>query len=890
MNSHKLKQALDRLYTDEGARIVFWNDPGGEFESALADLDLPGVTLVRLDQVSHLQLKLRLEREQPMDRFLLYLPAEPPAEADDWLLDIRLYSRSFRADRASIILDKLGLGARQALRPHIAQRRAFFDSQERLRKLRARLDDTDLRTATELDLDRKMLAVLTRAEQDDFFTVARALYVDIGAPDAADQGANGQPAADLDAVPTAWPAMDRFGLVDAFWQLAARHFAYTAERPSLKSLLLRIMVSDFVRALTLDPIPDALARLRLPAPGDANAAVFLARWRDSKRAAASYDPLARAAERLLDVASHLGGEALEPEPLLDAMTFPVVDRAILRALARRVQGTRATIDPGAIHDIVARRVAGHWVASDAVPAARRAAFKAAYEGMGVAAELFALANRHRDGGFARWDSAEALYGEYTAELYRIDQLYRHFCVHADVLERHASDALKALRADVEAVYCHWYLPELALAWGRFVDAGLLRAWRLDGVRNQYQFYQRHIQPTQDRPGRRSYVIVSDALRYEVAEELTARINGAYRLRAELSSQLGVLPSYTALGMASLLPHDALSYNRKGEVLVDGKRAASTEQRSAILAERQGVAIRADALLAMNKADGRAFQDGHRVLYIYHNEIDARGDSASTEAETFAAAAKAIDDLLAIVRYVVNTLSGRHVVITADHGFVFTESAPGETDRSKLGPRPAGTVKAKKRYLLGHDLPEPVSAWRGHTRDTAAADGDMGFWIPRGCNRFHFVGGARFVHGGAMLQEIVVPVVTVKNMKDPGQREKTLSQPVAVQVLGTRHRVTTQRHRFQLLQTEAVSERVKPVTLKIALYEGDTPVSTIETLTFDSAAPSMDERKRDVLLTLLDRPYDRQTGYHLILRDPDTGVDHQRVDVVIDRAIADDFNL
>ena len=41
---------------------------------------------------------------------------------------------------------------------------------------------------------------------------------------------------------------------------------------------------------------------------------------------------------------------------------------------------------------------------------------------------------------------------------------------------------------------------------------------------------------------------------------------------------------------------------------------------------------------------------------------------------------------------------------------------------------------------------------------------MEFWIPKGANRFHFTGGARFVHGGAMLQEIVVPVITVRHIR------------------------------------------------------------------------------------------------------------------------------
>ena len=33
-------------------------------------------------------------------------------------------------------------------------------------------------------------------------------------------------------------------------------------------------------------------------------------------------------------------------------------------------------------------------------------------------------------------------------------------------------------------------------------------------------------------------------------------------------------------------------------------------------------------------------------------------------------------------------------------------------------------------------------------------------VPKGASRFHFAGGARFVHGSAMPQEVVVPVITV----------------------------------------------------------------------------------------------------------------------------------
>ena len=229
-----------------------------------------------------------------------------------------------------------------------------------------------------------------------------------------------------------------------------------------------------------------------------------------------------------------------------------------------------------------------------------------------------------------------------------------------------------------------------------------------------------------------------------------------------------------------------------------------------------------------------------------------------------------------------------MVITADHGFLFTETPPGDPEKSRLEEKPDGTVIAKKRYLLGHGLPPHEQVWRGDTIVTAKAGGGMQFWVPKGNNRFHFTGGARFVHGGAMLQEIVVPVIKVKHLKDKGRREKTLSRHVGVQVLGTAHRITTARHRFKLLQMEPVSERVKAVTLKIAVYEGEKPVTTIESMTFDSTSTNFDERQKSVILTLRDRPYDKHTPYRLVLRDAGTGIERGSYNVIIDRAIIDDF--
>lgn len=94
-----------------------------------------------------------------------------------------------------------------------------------------------------------------------------------------------------------------------------------------------------------------------------------------------------------------------------------------------------------------------------------------------------------------------------------------------------------------------------------------------------------------------------------------------------------------------------------------------------------MALRAAELMALKKDEGRDLIGEQRAVYIYHNEIDARGDKAATESGTFDAARKAIRELADLVSYVVNNLNGNYILVTADHGFLFTESARTKPTRA-----------------------------------------------------------------------------------------------------------------------------------------------------------------------------------------------------------------
>lgn len=872
MDISRIETALTRLFDEEHHRLIFWNDPGGEFTEILPALALSGVTTLRLDQEAAFGVKLRVERQDTSGKYLLYSPTEEPEPEDDWLLDIRLYGKQFRADRASMLLDELGLVS-QSLRGYLAERRKFFENKDRLARFKQLVSPAD----TEADLDRKMLAVVLKADPPDFYQLLQTLCAAV---------AETQPV-DLTTPPPAWEQIVKFGLDQPFWNLIEQQFGYREETPSIQNLLIRLFVSDFVCSLRGCDAPPQLKNLMLPDHFLASGSVFLNLWSDSLSKSASYDLISAEIARLIKLDSFL--HLFELKHLTQVTAFLTIEKAIASRLRQRVIDTKDTINAQEIRAIATQRQTGHWVnlsLQDSQPVPRRA-LHAVYEALMVAAEFLALRNQYQNG--FQFDDAAGMFRGYEKELYRFDQLYRLFCEQAEQAELKGWDILKNdLRQTIEDSYRTWYLTRLGLTWGKFLEGGLLADWRLTGVPNQFQFYKQFVQTRLDEAdNRKVFVIISDAFRYEAAQELLGMLNGKYRFSAELGSVLGVLPSYTALGMASLLPHKQLEYRGESkDVLADGRSTASGN-RDTVLQSVGGMACQADDLLKLKKEDGRTLVNGKRVVYIYHNVVDARGDTASTESETFQAVRQAINELAELVNYVINNLNGNYVVVTADHGFLYTDTAPGEPEKSKLDEKPDGTILAKKRYLLGRNLPGNEAVFKGSTLTTAQAAGGMEFWIPKSINRFHFTGGARFVHGGAMPQEIVVPVLVVRQIKGKSVSE-TKTRPVSVTLLGENHRITTTKHRFAFIQVEAVSERIKPARLKIAIYDGDRPITNVETVLFGSSSASIEERKQFIWLTLSDQTTDKKKTYKLLARDAETGIEQFSAQVIIDRTFTEDF--
>jgi uncharacterized protein (TIGR02687 family) len=871
MKAEQVDRALHQKFVGEGERLVFWHDKDGEFADYVAEGlsgDLVTVKVLNVAEQGCLSAKLHLERDDRTGKYLVYTTGDTPPPEEDWLLDIRLYSAEFHADVTSIWLQELGL-TELHLRDHLRARSAFLGNQERRLKLKQWIAPGD----DEAALDLKMIAVLVGSEVPDPFPVFRALC---------HQHVRGGEF-DLSQTPEAIALLDKMALLDRFWGIMSQQFGYSSNSPSLSGLLRSLVVSDLFHQIGSESIVE-LAHFVLPDAGRRNAVVCLTNWRDSSAKASSYDAAAAALSKELDVAKHLSGLSLPA--LKDVFTFWDAEKQVVSALARQVLSDGDTVDVAAVKALATERKAGHWLAGPGSQTPDRLAIADAYDAIVAAAELFELQATHRRR--LSFDDPKALLSAYQADLYRFDQCYRLFNTKAKAAHARSWNLLKDLARRVEEVYDQGFLQPFGIEWSRLLDAGFLEQWSADEMPAQTDFYAKQIQPHLDKSDRkRAFVIISDAFRYEAAQELVEALNRIYPLEAKLDAMLGVLPSYTALGMASLLPHKTLRYNSKGDVLADDASTAGIVARGKRLDAVDGMACKAEDLVSKKTEEAREFTRDARVVYIYHNVIDARGDSAPTESETFQAVDDCIRELVALVQFCVNRLNAAKVWVTADHGFLFQQDAPGLTDKTDLAHKPSHAVKVKKRYVIGPNLGSAPEAHHGSIAATAGADGGMEFWVPRGANRFHFTGGARFVHGGAMPQEVVIPLVTVTQLRGK-KRTSSRPQKASVQIIGARHKITTPAHRFELIQTEAVSDRRTPITLRVGVYDEMEPVTSIEKVTLDSTSDSIDERKKSVRLELRTGTYDKNKPYRLVLRDAETDAEVQSVPVTIDRSFDDDF--
>ena len=645
----------------------------------------------------------------------------------------------------------------------------------------------------------------------------------------------------------AYQLLNRCHLTDFFWQQLQRSYAYQSESPSLKDFVISLFGWSYYQSLSTTKQADSMIL-------NSAALVFLKRWKDSRTYQNTFETLSNECASILNIEADLLQR--EVEELIELDYFKLIDQKIISGMVRAVEDR--TLSAGDITFWCRQRRMTHWFND----------YKHLYNAIEVASQFVTLLDTVQ---FNMPTATEALQS-YTRHWFKLDQYYRQYIYALKVSGQNS--LLNSLTEQIENLYTNRYLLPLNNEWQAQVDA--MQQWHVPEVTPQTYFFMQWVKPFLSNK-KKVFVIISDAFRFEAGEEMVSCIRKEDRFQAELDYQLSSLPSYTQLGMASLLPEAeqqaVLSFtdDNTATTFLDGQSTQGTINRDKLMKSALGkraAAVQAKLLMEMTATESRALVKAHDVIYFYHNRIDHTGDKMQSEGEAFEATQKTFNDLMRLIKKLTNA-NASNILITADHGFIYQNSPLDESDF--LSAEVGGEILYRdRRFLLGKSL-SSGSGLKAFSADELKLSGDVGALIPKGIQRLRLKGsGSRFVHGGASLQEVVVPVIKIN------KKRQSDTSAVDVDILRSGSTVITSGQlAVTLYQADPVTEKVQPRHLRAGIYtEENQLISDLHNLLLDLTSDNPREREMK-LRFLLTQEADAANEQEVILRldEPVSGTNH-----------------
>ena len=359
------------------------------------------------------------------------------------------------------------------------------------------------------------------------------------------------------------------------------------------------------------------------------------------------------------------------------------------------------------------------------------------------------------------------------------------------------------------------------------------------VEKQFDFFKTEIEPL----SQKVVVFISDALRYEVAQELLSELHGDVKNTAKIKYIIASIPSKTNIGMAQLLPSDNLIY-KNGDISNSNISTEGLQNRNSILQKYKAdsLAVQFSDIIGNSQEKNREIFK-NSVVYLYHDIIDSTGDKKVSERRTFDVVPEAIDEIKRLVKSLHATYNVSKVIITADHGFLYNDREIEDKDLESISdPNP---MTSHNRYFITSSKSQQPLAYSIPLSRTTAFKDDVFVTIPYSVNRYRKQGvGHQFVHGGGSLQEVVLPVI-----ESSRKREEVVTKVKPTLISNGNLKVVSNVIRLNILQESKVSRMEKELTITTGLYQNNTLVSNeiISTLNFTSDSPT--ERVVKIELTL-----------------------------------------
>ena len=839
-------------------RIIFWYDEEREFEDKLDEIQLSNASIIRMTGRNTFAVKKLLSHDDPYGNYLVYCPISYESLEDNWLLDIQLYSEEFRSDLTSLWMDEMQISSKSSLRKTVKAYRKFFAAKERRAKVARQQEQIE----QPVQLHLAVMAAITGAKSREPADILQVVLE-----------------AGVDEDNRLYADLETYGAKDAFWTMISQATGYSEADADLGHLICHILMTASTRTMPMEILP-GLERY-LSASHQAWCYDFISDWLHSDRNEHLYR-LARFVESALHLPERF--MQLSLDELLDTECFPCVHACVLNKLMTDI--VQQVIDADAIIAAVEKRRTCVWY-KEVAPF---------YEGLAQVANMQRFFAEHA-AGFHTVE-AQNVWKEYVSDYYRMDGFYRRFhLAYAEsvkVFQGELNDLFAQVAEKAEGLYVHWFLDQLGENWTKAIEDDLKQSGKIAEVPRQEDFYANWVRATDGKV----VVIISDALRYEMAASLTEKLKRETQSKVELSAMQGIFPTTTKFGMAALLPHKTLSVEEKANgslsVLADGMPTDSGYRDKVLKAANpRSVALQYKDIAGMNTEQLRSLTNGMEVVYIYHDTIDSA--SHASDSLVFSACNAAITEIQNLVRIATNRMNRTHVILTADHGFLYTFSPLKEDSKVDKTSFNQMDVEYGRRYAIMRSGSQPDFLMPVRFFDEASG---LTAFAPRESMRIKMQGGGlNFVHGGVSLQEICVPVVSYHHLRNASKeyqkhKSKYDTTPVTISLLSASRKISNMIFSLNFYQKEAVGDnRVAQTYLLYFTDEYGKQISDVQKIIADRTTMDNQARTFRVSFNLKQLKYSSAAAYYLVIMDEQGLMMPQREEFRIDIAFAvDDFDF
>ena len=828
-------------------RIIFWMDRDREYEDQIDNLEIPNVKIIKMSENNKFRVKKLISFDDQESDFLVYCPLIFNEIEDNWIHDIVRYSEEFRADLVSMRIDEMNLPDTIAIRKSVKDYKKFFNAKARRELIKKKAS----RIENPAHLELAIMGEIASCEMQPGLIIRQILKAGIEN--------------DKNEI---YQGFINYQIDEIFWRMVGQGTGYQGEERSLEKLSFHIFLTAGGRNIN----KEAFLGLDnfISSPHEAFCFQFIEDWLRNTNEKKSLYKLARYIEKEIRLDERLMN--LDISHFEGNESFSCVDEIILIKLMTNIKND--IIDPENISELCEKRRVGAWYEE----------FSSYYEGIYYMGRMKDFYNKNQ-ASFHMTNSKE-IWKSYTDKFYLMDTYYRKFqrAYQKSLSNSNAKldDLFKFTVDRAEGIYKHWFLDDLLANWSNVSARELEDYGKISEIKEQVDFYDDNIKNAKTKV----YVIISDAMRYEVAKELALELKQDIQCKIEIDDMAGIFPTITPFGMAALLPNEGLQTeirNNNLKVLIDGE-ATNMPNREKVLQKtnKDSRLLKYDDLIHMKREERKAQVKGMDVIYIYHDQIDAA--SHTSDSNVFSACDKAIDEIKNLVRILVHEFSAVNIMITSDHGFLYTYEEFTEDDKvSKEGFE--GVVDYGRRYAIMDNSANP--SFLMPIKFVDEESGLKGFAPKHNIRIKKQGGGINFVHGGISLQEMVVPLIRYRHLRNDNKeyqrnRNKYDVKPVELNILSTGRKISNMIFNLSFYQSEMLS--VNREAANFLLYfvdEYGEKVSDEVRIIADKNTDNEQDRVFNVTFNLKAGKYDNKKTYNLVIYEESGQILPKKIEFVID---------